>query len=145
MRLRRSHRLALAALALFGAAAWLAIVWAQGPTASAQASLALLPAGLLLAVPWWRQRITLDADCITVTSGFGRTRVCHRADLAAWATRTLDPLMPSVYLDLYVASQSDRFVLSVPLSPLDERDRAQLLSWAQAATNQALSQPDSAC
>lgn len=133
MRLRRRHRQLMVATALGGMLVGLAQAFTPGPGSSAWAGLALLPVALLLALPWWRQRVTLDGERITVTPGFGRSRGCDRSQVAAWATRTLDPLMPASYLDLYVDLQHDRFMLSVPLSPLDAQDQARLLQWAQGA------------
>ena len=145
IRLRRSHRRVLAATALFGMLVLLGTALAFDFVAMAWAAAALLPSALLLAVPWWRQRITLAADRIDVTPTFGRTRGCSRQQVAAWATRTIDLLMPSTYLDLFVDAPGGRFVLSVPLTPLDDRDQAQLLQWAQAAVAARASQTVDAC
>lgn len=145
MRLRRSHRRVMAAMALSGALVVLGVAWACDVVAMAWAALALLPSAVLLAAPWWRLRILVAPDHIQVTPTFGRTQGCRRQQVAAWATRTIDLPMPSTCLDLYVDAPDRRFVLSVALTRLDDTDQAELLHWAQAAVEERAGRVGATC
>jgi Bacterial PH domain len=105
----------------------------MGGQAARLALLALSPALAILAWCLWRPRIELGASGISVRPVLGRTRRCAWSTVKAVRQRTIDPLWPTTYLELFSDRAARHCLLSINLNPLAKADRRALIESAKRA------------
>jgi Bacterial PH domain len=130
MRLAASGTVTLVVTASF----LLAVVAGVGASMGGQAALlALSPALAILAWCLWRPRVELGASGISVRPVLGRTRRCAWSTVKAVRQRTIDPLWPTTYLELFSDRAARHCLLSINLNPLAKADRRALIESAERA------------